>query len=207
MKLTISSFPDGERIPEEYALCIPDPDGHVTMGRNRSPHLQWTSVPEGTKSFAVIAVDVDAPSVGEDANVEGRSIAKNLARVDFYHWVLVDIPPTMTELATGIDSDGVTPKGKDTGNTDHGHRGYNDYTSWFKGQSDMEGVYGGYDGPCPPWNDEREHRYVFRLYALDLPSLGVTGDFGGQEALDAMEGHILSTAEWTGRYTLNPDLF
>jgi hypothetical protein len=207
MELTIPSFPDGGRIPGEYALCVPDPDNHTTMGRNRSPHLRWTAVPEGTQSFAVIAVDPDAPSVADDVNVEGKSISKDLARVDFYHWVLVDIPPTMVELATGVDSDGVTAKGKDTGNTDHGHRGFNDYTSFFEGQPDMEGVYGGYDGPCPPWNDEREHRYIFRVYALDTPSLGLKGDFGGADALDAIAGHVLDSAEWTGLYTLNPDLF
>lgn len=206
MQLTIPSFPNGGRIPSEYALCVPDPDHHVATARNRSPQLRWTAVPDGTKSFVVIAVDPDAPSVADDANLDGKSIPTDRARVDFYHWVLVDIPPTMVELAAGVDSDGVTPHGKATGNTDHGHRGYNDYTSWFETDPEMAGVYGGYDGPCPPWNDEREHRYVFRVYALRIPSLGLKGDFGGADALSAMEGHVLDSGEWTGTYTLNPKL-
>ena len=47
-------------------------------------------------------------------------------------------------------------------------QGINDYTGWFAGDKDMAGNYFGYDGPCPPWNDEIPHRYVFTLYALDV---------------------------------------
>jgi phosphatidylethanolamine-binding protein (PEBP) family uncharacterized protein len=39
---------------------------------------------------------------------------------------------------------------------------------WFAGDNDMRGDYYGYDGPCPPWNDEIVHRYVFTLFALDV---------------------------------------
>ena len=54
-------------------------------------------------------------------------------------------------------------------------QGINDYTGWFAGDKDMAGNYFGYDGPCPPWNDEIPHRYVFTLYALDVPRLDVGG--------------------------------
>lgn len=70
----------------------------------------------------------------------------------------------------------------------------------------MGGDYYGYDGPCPPWNDELPHRYVFTLYALDVPSLDVPARFTGQDALAAMQGHVLAQASVTGRYTLNPSV-
>jgi phosphatidylethanolamine-binding protein (PEBP) family uncharacterized protein len=44
----------------------------------------------------------------------------------------------------------------------------------------MAGEYYGYDGPCPPWNDERVHTYVFTLYALDIPRLPLEGRFTGK---------------------------
>jgi phosphatidylethanolamine-binding protein (PEBP) family uncharacterized protein len=70
----------------------------------------------------------------------------------------------------------------------------------------MKGDYGGYDGPCPPWNDSIVHHYHFTVHALDVESLGLSGHFGGPEALKAMEGHVLARGEWVGTYTLNPAL-
>ena len=68
----------------------------------------------------------------------------------------------------------------------------------------MAGNYFGYDGPCPPWNDEIPHRYVFTLFALDVARLAVDGMFTGARARTAMAGHVLAQAALTGRYTLNP---
>jgi Raf kinase inhibitor-like YbhB/YbcL family protein len=68
----------------------------------------------------------------------------------------------------------------------------------------MGGDYHGYDGPCPPWNDAIPHRYVFTLFALDVPSLDLPPRFTGQDARQAMQGHVLAQAAVTGRYTLNP---
>lgn len=206
MNLVSDSIVDGERIPGEHALCVPDPEEHAAMAANRSPHLAWSDVPEGARSFVVICVDVDVPAVGDDVNQEGKTVPADLERTDFYHWVLVDVPPSTRELEEALDSDGVTPGGKDPGQTDYGVRGRNDYTDWFAGDEAMEGVYGGYDGPCPPWNDERVHRYHFRVYALDVATLGMEGDFGGAEVLEAVEGHVLDQAEIVGTYTLNPDV-
>lgn len=206
MNLFSDSITDGEPIPGEYAFCVPDPDEHVSMAANRSPHLGWTNVPDGVRSFAVICVDVDVPTVGDDVNQEGKTVPADLERTDFYHWVLVDVPPSRRELAEGLDSDGVTPRGKDPGQTEYGVRGRNDYTEWFAGDEEMEGVYGGYDGPCPPWNDERIHRYHFRVYALDVATLGLQGDFGGSEAMEAIRAHVLDEAEIVGTYSLNPNL-
>ena len=80
----------------------------------------------------------------------------------------------------------------------------NDYTQWFADDQEMAGNYFGYDGPCPPWNDERVHRYVFTLYALDLERCPVEGDFTCGEVVEAMKGHILAEAEWLGTYHIFP---
>lgn len=206
MKFTISAFDNGAPIPGKFAFCVPADEGHVTFSDNVSPHMAWSDVPTGTKSFALICVDPDVPSVGDDVNQEGKTVPKDLPRVDFYHLVLVDIPADMREIAEGTLSDGVTPKGKEPGPTAFGVQGINNYTDWFAGDKDMGGNYGGYDGPCPPWNDEMVHHYHFRLYALDVESLGLSGTFGGNDALEAMDGHVLAEAEWMGTYTLNKDL-
>lgn len=204
MNLTVLSFDNGGPIPAEFAMGIPNETGQATFGPNRSPHLIWSDVPEGTKSFAVICIDRDAPSVRTDANQPDRTVAYALPRADFFHWVLVDIPADINELPAGCDCDGVTPRGKEVGPTPFGLRGINSYTSWFAGDPDMEGDYGGYDGPFPPWNDERTHHYHFVLYALDTESLGLHGAFDGADAMLAMKGHVLATAEWVGTYAIYP---
>ena len=61
MKLTSTSFADGQKIPGEFAFCIPNPDHHVCLGSNRNPQLAWSGAPAGTRSFAVICHDPDVP--------------------------------------------------------------------------------------------------------------------------------------------------
>ncbi|MEM8550664.1 MAG: hypothetical protein AAGF10_07725, partial [Verrucomicrobiota bacterium] len=100
----------------------------------------------------------------------------------------------------------ITPRGKPVGPVDTGITGQNSYTSWFAGDPDMEGTYGNYDGPCPPWNDSILHHYHFTVYALDVATLGLTGPFTGQDALAAMDRHILASASHTGTYSMNPDV-
>jgi phosphatidylethanolamine-binding protein (PEBP) family uncharacterized protein len=91
--------------------------------------------------------------------------------------------------------------------TEHQLRqGVNDYTGWFAGDAAMEGEYYGYDGPCPPWNDARVHRYMFTLYAIDIPRFPLEGRFTGAEARLAITGHIIDEARIAGVYTLNPDM-
>ena len=206
LNVAVDAWNDGDPIPEEYGFCAPADEGYVTMGPNRSPAIRWSGAPDGTRSYAVVCNDPDAPSVADDVNQEGRTIPADLPRVDFCHWVLVDVPAGVTALEEGADSDGVTPGGKPPGPTAHGVRGINRYTEWFAGDEGMAGDYGGYDGPCPPWNDAVVHRYVFTVYALDVETLGLSGTFGRDEALAAMEGHVLAEGSWTGTYTLNPDL-
>lgn len=205
MSLTIevSGFGDGERIPAKYAFCA----SRESMGQNHNPRVAWSGAPDGTRSFVLLCVDPDAPTDPTNVNKDGVTVPASLPRADFAHWILVDIPATTTEIAEGADSHAVTPHGKPVGPTGPvGVRGHNDYTSWFLGDHEMQGIYGGYDGPCPPWNDELVHRYVFTVYALDVETLGLSGLFGLNDVRAAMEGHVLDSASWTGTYTLNPDL-
>ena len=202
MKLTSESLTDGLPIPERYALGVPHPDTKVTFGANVNPHLRWSEAPKGTRSFALICHDSEVPSVGDDVNQEGRTVPHDLPRVDFFHWVLVDIPPTITEIPEGAVSRGVTPRGKPLGATPYGRVGGNDYTGWFSGDPDMAGTYGGYDGPGPPWNDERVHVYHFTVYALDTDRLDLPDSFDGRDATRAIEPHVLDKASITGTYAI-----
>ena len=204
MKLASSSFTNNQRIPADYSFCAPDPAHHVCLGRNLNPQLAWSEVPAGTQSFVVICHDPDVPSRGDDVNQEGRTVPASLPRVDFFHWVLVDLPSTLDTIAEGEFSHQVTPRGKPGPQAPHGARqGINNYPDWFANDHDMKGDYYGYDGPCPQWNDERMHHYHFRLYALDVPLLGLSGRFSAADALARMDGHVLATAQHTGRYSLN----
>ena len=205
MKVTSQSFADGGVIPAEFAFCAPDSRTHVTLSSNRNPHLEWKDVPDGTKSFAILCHDPDVPSRGDDVNQEGRSVPAMLPRVDFFHWVLVDLPASVAAIDEGQFASSVTARGKPGPQAALGARqGINDYTGWFASDKDMAGDYYGYDGPCPPWNDEIPHRYVFTLYALDVPRLGVDGRFTGADVRKAVEHHVLGQASITGRYALNP---
>ena len=207
MKLTSHSITDGAAIAGEFSFCIPAAEGHVCLGANRNPHLAWSDVPAGTQSFALICHDPDVPSRGDDVNQEGRSVPASLPRVDFFHWVLVDLPADVREIPAGSFSSEVTPGGKSGPSGPNGTRqGINDYTNWFAGDADMGGQYHGYDGPCPPWNDEIVHHYVFTLYALDVPRCAVEGCFTGADVRAAIAGHVLAEASITGTYTLNPAL-
>jgi Raf kinase inhibitor-like YbhB/YbcL family protein len=119
----------------------------------------------------------------------------DLPRVDFIHWVMVDLPPTLREVTEGQFSAGFTTRGKAGPATLLGARhGLNDYTGWFAGNADMSGNYFGYDGPFPPFNDSILHHYVFTVYALDLADLQVEGNFTGADVHAAMTGHVLDEA-------------
>jgi Raf kinase inhibitor-like YbhB/YbcL family protein len=202
--IEVPGFPEGGPIPGTFAFCIPAETGHVAMAPNRNPLIRWAGAPEGTRSYVVLCVDSDAPTVPDTVNQEGMTVPAILARAEFSHWVLVDVPASVSEIGEGMDSDGVTPHGKPLGQSAYGVRGRNDYTGWFAGDPDMEGTYAGYDGPCPPWNDELVHHYTFTVHALDVDTLGLSGDFGLAEARAAMEGHVLASDSAVGTYSLNP---
>jgi Raf kinase inhibitor-like YbhB/YbcL family protein len=200
-----SSFGHQDRIPGEYAFGIPDAAQHLRLGANRNPHLHWSGVPAAAKSLVLVCVDVDVPTRADDVNQEGREVPADLPRADFFHWLMVDIPPGVHEIAAGTCSDGIVARGKRAPAGPAGSRqGLNDYTLWFTGDEAMAGEYYGYDGPCPPWNDSLLHHYHFVLYATDLARCPVEGAFTGQQLRAALEGHVLAEARLTGTYSLNP---
>jgi Raf kinase inhibitor-like YbhB/YbcL family protein len=155
LQLGSSAFAHGEEIPQEYTCD----------GADTSPQLHWTGVPEGAKSLALIVDDPDAP----DPAAPQRT---------YVHWVLYDIPPTVTELPAGT----AVPGGAAA--SDGAREGKNDWDRT------------GYGGPCPPIG---RHRYFFKLYALDA-GLGDLGSPTKAELERAMEGHVLEQTELMGTY-------
>lgn len=203
MKIRSDSFDNGKPIPAEFAAGQREGDG-VGFAANRNPHLAWEGEPEGTRSFALLCIDTDAPTIAEMAGKDGVEIPVDQPRADFVHWAMVDIPPDVSEIAAGSCSDGVVPHGKAEPAGPAGARqGRNDYTGWFAGNADLEGTWRGYDGPFPPPNDLRVHRYFFRLFALDVDRLPVDGDFSAADVLQAMQAHVLAEASVHGTYSLH----
>jgi Raf kinase inhibitor-like YbhB/YbcL family protein len=92
----------------------------------------------------------------------------------FTHWVLFDIPADRTELPSGKTSDAIGVSGRNS-----------------RGQS-------GYMGPCPP---SGTHRYFFRLFALDVKTLGLSSGASRQQVEHAATAHTTGTAELMGRYS------
>ena len=152
MIVTSAAFVQNGEIPRRY----------TGEGKNISPPLAWSEIPEGTKSFALIVDDPDAPDPGAP-------------RMIWVHWILYNLPSSVTALSEGVKSDDL-PAGTREGLNDWKRKGYG--------------------GPMPPVG---RHRYFFKLYALDivLPDLGVPD----KERLEkAMSGHILKRAELVGTY-------
>ena len=200
MRIHSDSFEHRGAIPAEFAMGAPD-----GFGGNRNPHLAWDEAPAGTRSFALLCIDADAPTDASLAGKEGVEIPVEHPRGDFVHWVVADIAPSMREIAAGSCSDGVVARGKQGPAGPAGSRqGLNDYTGWFAGDADMGGDYAGYDGPYPPPNDLREHRYFFRVFALDVETLGLPERFTAGDVLRAMQGHVLDEAAVYGTYSLHP---
>ena len=179
MTLTVesTSMADGQAIPEMYAVATPTPDGKAEMaGRDLSPHLRWSGEPEGTRSFAISVVDPDVPADRNRMGVEGLPLGDDEPRVEFAHWLVVDIPPRVHELPEGAGGDGFVAHGKPPEPpAPGGVTGQNGYRGLFEGNPDLEGTYGGWDGPFPPWNDEHVHRYVTTVYALDVETRSACG--------------------------------
>jgi Raf kinase inhibitor-like YbhB/YbcL family protein len=141
---------------------LPCPARHTCDGEDRSPSLAWSGAPVGTKSFALIVDDPDAPDPAAP-------------KMTWVHWVLYDIPADATGLPEGATAK-TLPKGA--------RQGVNDWKT------------PGWRGPCPPVG---RHRYVHKLYALDiaLPDLRRPN----KAALErAMKGHVLAQAELIGTY-------
>ena len=200
MKLHSDSFEHAKPIPAEFALGAPD-----GFGGNRNPHLAWRDAPAAVQSFALLCIDTDAPTDPALTGKEGVEIPVEHPRGDFVHWAVIDIPADAREIAAGSAADGVEKGGKPAAQIlGSARQGLNDYTGWFAGDdSGMRGDYYGYDGPYPPPNDLRTHRYFFRLFALDTAKLDVPEKFTAHDALAAMHGHVLAEASTYGTYRLH----
>jgi Raf kinase inhibitor-like YbhB/YbcL family protein len=138
------------------------PAQHTCDGADRSPALSWTGQPPGTRSLVLIVDDPDAPDPAKPQRT-------------WVHWVLYDLPPSVTALDEGVASRAL-PTGTREGLNDWGAAGWR--------------------GPCPPVG---RHRYFFKLSALDvvLPALSHPDKAAVERA---MHGHVLAHSELIGRY-------
>ena len=140
----------------------PMPRRHTCQGDESSPELSWDPGPEGTESYCLIVTDPDAP----------------IPLVTVTHWILYNIPSTVTALPGGVTREQLRVAGITEGRR-------------FAGRYD-------YLGPCPP---SGTHRYVFDIYALDaridlVPRRAIRG-----RVMKAMEGHIIGTGRIVGLYS------
>ena len=162
MQLTSNSFNDGDYLAMDHVLSADY--GFGCSGGNRSPHLAWTGAPEGTQSFALTCYDPDAPTGS-----------------GFWHWVVVNIPASVTELAldAGNPKSGKLPAGALQVRTDYGAPGYG--------------------GPCPPQGDH-PHRYLFTIFAVGAPSLQVTADTSAAVVGFQLHFNTVAKAELMGLF-------
>jgi len=149
MRLSSTVVQPNGAIPKKFTCDGPD----------LSPPLRWSEPPAGTKSFALIMDDPDAP-MGT-----------------WVHWVIYDLPPTARALDENM------PRQNEVSN---GAR---------QGRNDFRNV--GYGGPCPPPGPE--HRYFFKLYALDA-RLNLKSGATKADVEKATKGHVLGEAQLMGRY-------
>jgi Raf kinase inhibitor-like YbhB/YbcL family protein len=136
------------------------PTRYTCEGEDVAPPLAWRDLPAGTRSLALIVDDPDAPDPAKPQRT-------------WVHWVLYDIPPSVTGLPEG---------------------GRPAFAGSRDGANDWERT--GYGGPCPPIG---RHRYFFKLYALDAP-LGDLQLPDKTRLEQAMEGHVLGEAQLMGTY-------
>ena len=185
------------RFDPRHAFCIAAPEG-AAMGQNISPALRWSGAPAATRSFVIIAHDPDVPAeYAEKANRPGVLLDAAAPRVTAHHWVLADIPATVTALAEGVEGSQSAPERKPVGPVAHGTRHANDFGGFFG-----DGAHGGWDGPCPPWNDALPHRYVVTVHALAVDRLDLPAEADAAAVTAAMTGAVLASGSAVATYSL-----
>lgn len=187
LPLTVSSksVANGKPIPTKFAYCMPDDNGKSKNAENISPEISWANAPKNTKSFAIVVVDPDVPAEFDDANKDGKTIAENFPRKNFYHWLQFDIPANITNIGENMGKKSTS-----------GISLTNDFAG---GKNAPE--FAGYDGPCPPWNDARLHHYHFTIHALDVEKLGVDKNASLSDAVAAIEKHTIAKGKLVGTYS------
>lgn len=200
----VDSMKSGRAIPSEYAFCTADGQGGATAAPDKSPRISWSNGPKATKSYAVILYDTDSPAEHRDwMNQQGRTLTVDTKRKIFFHLVVVDIPANIAALPEGAESDARVVHGKQTP-AKIGVHAANSFTQAFATNDALKGTYYGYDGPCSPWNDDNAHHFHFTVYALNVASLGLNGDFSGEAAVAAMKGKVLAQGDLPAVYSTNP---
>jgi len=139
-------------------------DDHAFAGGNKSPQLSWSGFPAETKGFVVTCYDPDAPVVS-----------------GFWHWVLVNLPATVTELPTGA------------GTTERLDNGAFHVCSDFGTKA--------YGGAAPPAGDQ-VHRYYFVVHAIDVEALDVDSDASPAVVGFNLAFHTLARALITPTYKI-----
>jgi len=161
-KVDTSSAPKIKFSSPVFGHQEPIPAKYTCQGEEISPPLNWEKGPDGTKSYAIIATDPDAP----------------IPFVTITHWVLYNIPGDQTSLEED------QPPGKELEKgIRQGKRSFGDHS---------------YMGPCPPFG---EHRYFFRIYALDTKLDLAPEKASRKKLLKAMQGHILGFGKIYGVYS------
>lgn len=201
----VDSMKYDHMIPSEYAFCTADGHGAAAAAANKNPSISWTKGPAATKSYAVVVYDTDSPAEHRELmNQTGKTLTKSVKRKIFFHMVLVDIPANVMTVPEGAASNERLLHGKPASAIKVGVPIANSYTQAFAANDAMKGTYYGYDGPCSPWNDENTHHYHFTVYALSVPSLGLSGDVSAEAAVAAMKGKVLAQGQFLGVYSTNP---
>jgi Raf kinase inhibitor-like YbhB/YbcL family protein len=130
------------------------------------------------KSFTCDGMNMAPHLVWSGAPADVQSFAlimddPDAAKGTFTHWVLFDIPADTTDLPSGARSDAIGISGRNS-------------------RGDV-----GYAGPCPPAGT---HRYFFRLFALDVQTLGLAAGASRAAVEESMAVHLIEQTELMGRY-------